>query len=121
MKKIILISMVLFWAFSAQAQTEELLIGKWKLEKWTKKGEEQDIVSKFKTDEVYQVFEGDAKFKSLIGDKETKGSWKLSKDEKSLTISVMVVKAKFDIEYIDDKKRVISSKQGTFEYKKVED
>ncbi|GGF45708.1 lipocalin-like domain-containing protein [Echinicola rosea] len=89
--------------------------------KWTKKGKEQNIHSKFKTDEVYQIFEEENDFVSIVGNKKTKGSWKLSDEDQKLTVKVMMMKVNFVIEYMDDKKRVISNKkQGTLEYAKVE-
>lgn len=123
MTKLMTAVIALFFTFSIQvhAQDADKLIGKWKLVKWTKNGKDQDIQSQFKTDEVYQVFEEEGDFASIIGSKKTNGSWKLSDDNKELTVKVMVMKVNFDIEYMDDKKRIISNKkQGTLEYEKVE-
>lgn len=104
----------------AKAQTANELIGKWKLVKWTKKGKEKDILSEFKTDQVYQVFQEKSKFISVVGDKEHKGKWKLSKDNMILTIrsGIFVINSKVD--YFDTKKRIITSDElGTLEYEKV--
>ncbi|WP_162633096.1 lipocalin-like domain-containing protein [Echinicola strongylocentroti] len=123
MTKVLATIMLLFFVGSlqVQAQSADQLIGKWKLVKWTKKGKEQNIHSKFKTDEVYQVFKEGNDFVSIIGSKETKGSWKLSDNNKKLTVKVMMMKVNFVIEYMDDKKRIISNKkQGALEYERVE-
>ncbi len=105
---------------TVNAQTANELIGKWKLVKWTKKGKEKNILSEFKTDQVYQVFQEKNKFISINGDKQHKGKWKLSKDNTILTIrsGVFVVNSKID--YFDTKKRIITSDElGTLEYEKV--
>lgn len=107
-------------AGSVNAQTANELIGKWKLVKWTKKGKEKDILSEFKTDQVYQVFQEKGKFISINGDKQHKGKWKLSKDNMILTIrsGIFVINSKID--YFDTKKRIITSDEvGTLEYEKV--
>lgn len=107
-------------AGSVNAQTANELIGKWKLVKWTKKGKEKDILSEFKTDQVYQVFAEKNKFISINGDKQHKGKWKLSKDNKILTIRSGIFVINSRIDYFDTKKRVITSDElGTLEYEKV--
>lgn len=70
-KLFILAALALFIS-TAKAQTATELIGKWKLVKWTKNGKEKDITSEFKTTDVYQVFEEDGKFTSVIGDEQRK-------------------------------------------------
>lgn len=122
MKKAFALIALLFAMASVNAQTAEQLVGKWKLVKWTKSGKEQDIQKKFKTTEVYQVFDADGKFRSLVGDETHNGKWELSNDNKKLTITVgVIVSESFKIEYFDAKKRVISLVLlGTLEYEKVE-
>jgi len=60
-------------------------------------------------------------FNSVIGDKEPKGKWKLSKDNKMLTIRSGIFTVDFRIDYFDAKRRVITADQlGTLEYEKVD-
>jgi len=121
MKTLLLFAICCF-TLSLQAQTEKELIGKWKLVKMTKDGEEKDIKKEFKTDEVYQVFKEDHKFEGLNGDKSRSGKWSLSDDNKELKITISIVSVKFKIDYFDAKRRVITSGQtGTLEYNKVEE
>ena len=120
MKKVLFVAVLFFIAFSVNAQTSKELVGKWQLVKITKKGKERSIMDEFKTDQVFQVFLDDNKFESLIGDKTHKGSWKLSKDNKKLTIVSGIANVEFTIDYFDAEKRIISHPQtGTLEYKKV--
>lgn len=125
MRKLLLLGF-LFCLFSVNvdAQTPtELLMGKWKLVKWTtKKGTEKNIVSEFETDQVYQIFNEGGKFISVVGEKENKGKWKLSKENDVLTIRLkMIIVVDFHIDFMDAKKRIITTDQlGTLEYEKVE-
>ncbi|PAM93126.1 hypothetical protein B4N84_19260 [Flavobacterium sp. IR1] len=120
MKKII-IAFIILVGLSVNAQTSKELIGKWKLVKWTKKGKEKNIQEYFKTDQVFQIFMENGEFNSLVGDESHKAKWKLSSDNKELTIIAILLPISFTIDYFDAQKRVISSPQmGTLEYKKIE-
>lgn len=113
MKKLLVIVLVMF-SLSAFSQTSKELIGKWKLVKQTKNGE---VTS---PKDTYQVFMEKGDFEGINGDKTRRGSWKLSKDNKTLTIGISVIKVKFNIIYFDATKRTISSPEtGTLEYEKV--
>ncbi len=102
-------------AFVSQAQTSKELIGKWKLVKQTKDG-----VVTTPTD-VYQVFEDGGVFQGINGSSSRKGKWKLSADNKKLTVKISIISIAFKVAYFDSKKRTISSDQtGTLEYEKVE-
>ena len=118
--KLLFIAVFTFFALNASAQTAAELIGKWKLVKWTKNGNEKDIMKEFKTTEVYQVFDEDGKFISVVGDEERKSKWKLSDDNKKLTIRSGIITVPFSVDYFDAKKRVITTDaMGTLEYEKV--
>lgn len=120
MKKII-IAFIILVGLSVNAQTSKELIGKWQLVKWTKKGKEKNIQEYFKTDQVFQIFMENGEFNSLVGDESHKAKWKLSSDNKELTIIAILLPISFTIDYFDAQKRVISSPQmGTLEYKKIE-
>jgi len=111
--------MVTSWS---SAQTSNELLGKWQLVKWTQHGKEKDIIDHFHTDQVFQVFLSNGDFQSINGDQVHKGSWKLSKDNSTLTVTTMLLPVKFKVDYFDKDKRVISyDKIGTFEYVKVPD
>ncbi|MHA4812083.1 hypothetical protein ACX0G9_28570 [Flavitalea flava] len=122
MKNVTLMLLFLGTLSFAKAQTSAELLGKWKLVKWTQNGEDKDIPGYYKTDQVFQIFyEGD-KFESVIDDKVHKGKWKLSDDNKELTIKSGLFSVKFSVDYFDNKKRVITTAQlGTLEYEKVPD
>ena len=121
MKKIVFLALIMLASLSIQAQTSKELIGKWQLVKLTKNGKEKDIKEKFKSDQVFQVFQEDQKFTGIVGDKNTNGKWKLSKKNDVLTVTVNLIPVKFQIDYFDSKKRVITNDQiGTLEYKKVD-
>lgn len=118
MKKLILI-VTLFAATAVNAQTAKELIGKWKLINWTVGGEARDIKKTMKTDEVYQVFKEDGKFESLVGGKVSNGTWKLSGDNKTLTVEAAGGVNKFSVDSFDEKTRTITSAAiGTLTYQK---
>lgn len=121
--KILLTTLLFCLAMTLQAQTSKELLGKWKLVKFTQHGKEKDIMSTFKSDQVFQVFLPDGKFQSIVGGETHKSKWKLSKDNSELTIiSSLIVPIKFHIDYFDSKKRIITSEiLGTLEYQKVEE
>lgn len=121
MKKLIIAAAFLA-SFTGNAQTSKELLGKWQLVKWVQHGKEKDIASKFKTDKVFQVFLENGEFQSLIGDEVHKSKWKLSNDNKELTItSTLIVPVKFHIDYFDAKKRTVTSDViGTLDYQKVD-
>ncbi|WP_264532096.1 lipocalin-like domain-containing protein [Flavobacterium sp. N502540] len=121
MKKIVFLALIMLASLSIQAQTSKELIGKWQLVKLSKNGTEKDIKEKFKSDQVFQVFNEDGKFTGIVGDKSINGKWKLSKNNDILTITVDLMPVKFQIEYFDSQKRVITQDQlGTLEYKKAD-
>jgi hypothetical protein len=99
------------------AQTSNELIGKWKLVK------ETTMSGKVKTPEnTFQVFLKGGGFQGISGNDSRKGKWKLSEDNKTLTIKISIISIKFKVDYFDAKKRIISSdKIGTLEYQKVQD
>lgn len=103
-------------AATTRAQTAKELIGKWKLVKETKNG----VV---KTPQnTFQVFNDGGKFEGIAGNKSRKGKWKLSGDNKELTIKISIISLTFSVDYFDAKRRVITNAQtGTLEYEKVED
>ncbi|MET6996644.1 lipocalin-like domain-containing protein [Chitinophaga defluvii] len=114
----ILLTLLSFCMISlvSNAQTSKELIGKWKLVKETKGG----VVKT--PEDTYQIFMEDGVFKGVNGDNSRKGKWKLSDDNKELTIKISIISLTFDVEYFDAKKRIISNdKTGTLEYEKVED
>lgn len=120
MKKVLFLFLIAFASLSVNAQTSKELIGKWQLVKLTKKGTVKDIKDVYKTDQVFQVFTEDGKFRGIVGDKSAKGKWKLTEDNKLLTVTVDLIPVKFQIDYFDKDKRIITNDQlGTLEYKKV--
>lgn len=102
-------------SITGYAQTSKELIGKWKLVKETKDGVEKT------PENTYQVFLEGGKFQGIKGDDSRKGKWKLSDDNKTLTISISVISLPFTVDYFDAKKRIITNdKTGTLEYIKVD-
>jgi hypothetical protein len=90
------------------------LIGKWKLVKQTQNGQVTNPKDTYQEFMAGNIFEGTREGKSR------KGTWKLSEDNKTLTIGVSVIKVKYDIIYFDATKRTISNPElGTLEYEKV--
>ena len=119
MKKILVMLAVLFSITVVHAQTAKELIGKWKLVRWTgADGKDRDIKTYFKTDQVYQVFKEGDEFESINGEKVNKGKWKLSNDNKKLTIRSGIMITDFTMEVFDQNKRVMNSKFGVMEYVK---
>ena len=107
------------WA-SSQGQSSNELIGKWKLVSWKNiDGSDKDIQGTFKTTEVYQVFKEGGEFESVTGDKINKGKWELSDDNKTMKLKIGITKAKFSVDYFDEKKRVMNLKGSKFEYIKM--
>ncbi len=107
---------------SVSAQTSQELFGKWQLVKWVKNGKEKDIQGYFKSDQVYQVFNDDKTFESLIGSESHKGKWHFSKDNTELTITSTLIPVTFRIDYFDKDRRVMTYKDlGTFTYMKVKE
>ncbi|MEJ1238065.1 glycoside hydrolase family 43 C-terminal domain-containing protein [Chryseolinea sp. T2] len=112
--KLTLIIFMCAIAISAQAQTANELIGKWKLVKQTKKG----VVKE--PENTYQIFREGGQFEGIAEGKTGKGKWTLSEDNKELKVKIGIATAKFKVEYFDAQKRVISNDQlGTLEYEKV--
>lgn len=121
MKKVILILLCLF-GLSVSAQTQNELVGKWILVKWTKNGRTQNIKEQYKTTQVLQIFKENGDFESRIGSESTYSKWKLTKNNSELIIVDSIVSITSSIDYFDAKKRVISTPElGTFEYKKIPD
>ncbi|WP_316833027.1 glycoside hydrolase family 43 C-terminal domain-containing protein [Pedobacter aquatilis] len=115
MKILFTISLCLIFSLG-KAQTAKELIGKWKLVKQTNNG----ISST--PDNTFQVFMDGGVFNGINGNNSRKGKWKLSDDNKQLTIKISIISIAFNIDYFDTKKRIISSsKTGTLEYEKVEE
>lgn len=109
-------------SFAGNAQTSKEWIGKWQLVKWVQHGKDKDIVSKFKPDKVFEVFLENGKFQSLVGYEVHKSKWKLTEDNKQMTIaSMLIITVKFHIDYFDAKKRTLTSDViGTLEYQKAD-
>lgn len=120
MKKFLAIAVILFSALTTHAQSAKDLIGKWKLVSWTMSGNEMNINEFFKTNDVYQVFNQDKSFESIVGNNSNKGTWNLSGDGKVLTIKVEgQKKAIFNVDHLDASKRIITEqKLGTLTYQK---
>lgn len=98
------------------SQTSKELIGKWKLIKQTKDGKVTT------PEETYQIFMDGGKFQGISGKNSRKGKWKLSDDNKVLTVKISILTVPFNVDYFDTKKRIITSdKLGTLEYEKVSD
>ncbi|MBL0740690.1 lipocalin family protein [Chryseolinea lacunae] len=115
--KLLIASLLFLGAVSVNAQTSKELIGKWKLVKETKDGVDKEI-----KDDTYQVFFDDGKFEGIVGSKTSNGKWKLSDDNKVLTVKISIIKVKFTIEYFDAKRRVINNDMtGRLEYEKAAD
>ncbi|MFU1855697.1 lipocalin-like domain-containing protein [Sphingobacterium sp. NGMCC 1.201703] len=106
---------LLLCTFAGYSQTAKELIGKWKLVKQTNVNGQVTTPK-----DTYQVFMEDGKFQGIHNGDSRNGKWKLSEDNKTLTIKVSIISIKFKVESFDDKKRVISSdKTGILEYEKV--
>jgi hypothetical protein len=121
MKKLISLGMLAFFISSSNAQTANELIGKWKLSSWTMKGKPMDILSVFKTKEVYQVFKEGYQFESIMDTIVTKGTWDLSADNKKLGIHEGGESAVFTNDSFEGKTRTISNPEvGTMVYIKQE-
>ena len=118
MKRLFIMT-ALIASLAGYAQTSKELLGKWQLVKLTQHGQEKEIASVFKAD---QVFHEKGEFISIVGDETHKSKWKLSKDNTELTItSTLIIPIKFHIDYFDAQKRIITSDLiGTLEYKKIE-
>ena len=120
MRKVILLVVFCFTVINVNAQTSKELAGKWQLVKLTKNGSDIALKQQFKTDQVFQIFKDDGKFEGVNGDKTVKGKWKLSEDNKILTVTVNGTDVNFSVDYFDIKKRIITHEQlGTLEYNKI--
>ncbi len=114
--KVLATFILVLCSFSGYSQTAKELIGKWKLIKQTNV---DGVVSTPK--DTYQVFMEDGKFQGIHNGDSRNGKWKLSEDNKTLTIKISIISIKFKVESFDDKKRIISSdKTGILEYEKVQ-
>lgn len=110
MKKIMPFLTALLMAAAAKAQTSRELIGKRQLVKLTQNGMEKDILQYFKSDKVYRAFTEDGKFQRKVGNKSSKGKWKLSKDNTQLTVTADLIPVKFSVDYFDNEKRLITNR-----------
>lgn len=122
MKSSLSLFILLYFSVLSNAQTSQELYGKWQLVKWVKNGKEKDIQKHFKTDQVYQVFNDDKTFESLIGTETHKGKWHFSNDNTELTLVTALLPVTFKLDYFDKAKRVMTYKDlGTFTYNKVKE
>ncbi|WDF48378.1 DUF5004 domain-containing protein [Chryseobacterium sp. KACC 21268] len=120
-KKLIL-SLMLAVFIGVSGQTSQELFGKWQLVKWVKNGQEKDIQSYFKTDQVFQIFHDDRTFESLVAGESHKGKWHFSKDNTELTMTSALLPVTFRIDSFDTDRRVMTYKDlGTFTYLKVKE
>lgn len=104
------------------AQTSQELFGKWQLVRWVKNSKEKDIISYFKTDQVFQIFKDDHTYESINGGDIHKGKWHFSNDNTELTLTTSLIPIKFRIDYFDKEKRIMTYKDlGTFTYFKVKE
>lgn len=111
-----ILAFLLLACITTNAQTSKELIGKWKLVKETIDGKEKT------PENTYQVFKEGGRFVGITAGSSMKGKWRLSADNKELTVKLSLMSITFSVDYFDAKKRVITSKQtGTLEYVKVED
>ncbi|SEW51511.1 lipocalin-like domain-containing protein [Chitinophaga arvensicola] len=114
MKPLLILSFCLI-SLASKAQTAKELIGKWKLVKETKDG----VVKAPR--EACQIFKDGGEFKGVNGNNSRNGKWKLSDDNKELTIKISIISLTFSVDYFDARKRVITNdKTGTLEYEKVD-
>ncbi len=115
--KLSLVILLCIVGMTSYAQTSKELMGKWKLVK------ETTTSGVVKTpDYTFQVFLEGGEFLGINGKDSRKGKWKLSEDNKTLTIKISIISVKFNVDYFDAKKRIITSdKIGTLEYQKVAD
>lgn len=68
----------------------------------------------------FQIFFEGGELVAISEGKTAKGKWKLSSDNKTLTLKSGLISIKFQIDYFDEKKRIMTNKQvGTIEYEKV--
>lgn len=105
MKKAFALFALLFAVTLINAQTATDIVGRWKLIKWTlKNGKEMNINDFYKTTEVYEVFDSDGKFQSIVGQKVKNGQWRLSNDNKKL-IKALKVNEAFVVDFFDLKSR----------------
>lgn len=119
-KEVLFIFLALFCTVTTKAQTARELLGKWQLIKWVKNGKVKDIKSYFKTDQVYQVFNDNGTFESLVGGDTHNGKWHFSNDSTQLTLTTTIIPVKFKIDYFDKDKRIMTYNDlGTFTYIKV--
>ena len=75
-----------------------------------KRKRKKDIQKHFKTDQVYQVFNDDKTFESLIGTETHKGKWHFSNDNTELTLVTALLPVTFKLDYFDKAKRVMTYK-----------
>ncbi len=96
----ILIFLAFLLATVLQAQGQEVskqLIGKWKLIEVSAAGETYPAEEVFGTPEIYQIYKVKNQFVGLVGDESEKGTWKLTKDKKTIVIQNGTEKTNFTI------------------------
>lgn len=96
-------------AVTAFAQTSKELVGRWELVSLKDdKGQEQDVMARFGTRQVFQVFSPDQKFEGIVGDKRIEGSWAMSGDNKKIMVKAGGLDVDFQVHFFDARYRVIT-------------
>lgn len=125
MKHSILTFIAIFTIGSVFAQEiSRDLIGKWQLQTIKVSGATMTPQDAFQTSEVYQTYKENSDFVSSIGSEANKGTWKLSKNKKNITVKVQGQESQFSIKsFAKDEMTLETENQGqllVLKYHKVQ-
>ena len=92
MKKIALILFLLSISNTFAQTASEDIIGKWHLQTVEVDGDQATAEEAFNTNNVFQIYSENNKFKGIVGDVSNIGLWKISDDQKSVYIKLDIQK-----------------------------
>jgi hypothetical protein len=92
MKKCILILLLLSISNTFAQTVSEDIFGQWQLQTLQVDNGKLTAKEAFETNNVFQIYSENNQFEGIVGEKNNKGTWKISDDQKSVYIKLDIQK-----------------------------
>jgi|TARA_B110000902_G_C14204935_1_gene549214 hypothetical protein len=92
MKKCILILLLLSISNTFAQTVSEDIFGQWQLQTLQVDNDKLTAKEAFETNNVFQIYSENNQFEGIVGEKNNKGTWKISDDQKSVYIKLDIQK-----------------------------